>query len=104
MDGHFISYLQQRLHSRRGHHSTPPLAKCRWQRAHALAQLSPSPVVELNRAVAVLQLRHFVLSWGLTTLLLAGRGDQERLHRAVLRFFENWDDLAVRKKKFYKSG
>ncbi len=32
-----------------------------------------------------------------TTLLLAGRGDAARLHRAVLRFFEFWDDLAVRK-------
>ena len=31
------------------------------------------------------------------TLLLAGRGDQERLHRAVLRFFANWDYLAERK-------
>ena len=34
-----------------------------------------------------------------TTLLLAGRGDQERHRRAVLRFFENWDDLAVRKSR-----
>jgi hypothetical protein len=32
-----------------------------------------------------------------TTLLLAGRGDKERLHRAVLRFFTDWDELAVRK-------
>ncbi|HLQ37870.1 MAG TPA: hypothetical protein VK348_08720 [Planctomycetota bacterium] len=31
------------------------------------------------------------------TLMLAGRGDPERLHRAVLRFFEHWDALAVRK-------
>jgi hypothetical protein len=34
-----------------------------------------------------------------TTLLLAGRGDPERHRRAVLRFFENWDDLAVRKSR-----
>lgn len=32
-----------------------------------------------------------------TTLLLAGRGDQERLRRAIERFFAYWDDLAVRK-------
>ena len=32
-----------------------------------------------------------------TTLLLAGRGDAARHRRAVLRFFEHWDDLAVRK-------
>jgi hypothetical protein len=32
-----------------------------------------------------------------TTLMLAGRGDKERLHRAVLRFFADWDELAVRK-------
>lgn len=32
-----------------------------------------------------------------TTLLLAGRGDPERHRRAVHRFFEHWDDLAVRK-------
>ncbi|MGE3171956.1 MAG: prenyltransferase/squalene oxidase repeat-containing protein [Planctomycetota bacterium] len=32
-----------------------------------------------------------------TTLLLAGRGDRERHRRAVHRFFEFWDDLAVRK-------
>ena len=32
-----------------------------------------------------------------STLLLAGRGDQERLHRAVLRFFASWDYLAERK-------
>lgn len=31
------------------------------------------------------------------TLMLGGRGDQDRLHRSVLRFFENWDELAVRK-------
>lgn len=32
-----------------------------------------------------------------STLLLAGRGDQARLERAVRRFFDNWDALAVRK-------
>lgn len=32
-----------------------------------------------------------------STLLLAGRGDPERLRRAVLRFFAYWDDLAIRK-------
>ncbi len=32
-----------------------------------------------------------------TTLMLAGRGDAARLQRAVERFFEHWDDLAVRK-------
>jgi hypothetical protein len=32
-----------------------------------------------------------------TTLLLAGRGDPARLRRAIERFFEHWDDLAVRK-------
>jgi hypothetical protein len=32
-----------------------------------------------------------------TTLLLAGRGDPERLERAVRLFFDHWDDLAVRK-------
>jgi hypothetical protein len=32
-----------------------------------------------------------------TTLLLAGRGDAARHRRAVERFFEHWDDLAVRK-------
>lgn len=32
-----------------------------------------------------------------TTLLLAGRGDPARHRQAVLRFFEHWDDLAVRK-------
>lgn len=33
------------------------------------------------------------------TLLLAGRGDQDRLRRAIERFFTYWDDLAVRKSK-----
>ena len=32
-----------------------------------------------------------------TTLMLAGRGDPERLQRAVDLFFAHWDDLAVRK-------
>lgn len=32
-----------------------------------------------------------------TTLMLAGHGDKERLHRAVERFFADWDELAVRK-------
>lgn len=32
-----------------------------------------------------------------TTLLLAGRGDQERLRRSIDWFFRHWDDLAVRK-------
>ncbi len=32
-----------------------------------------------------------------TTLLLAGRGDERRLARAVQLFFAHWDDLAVRK-------
>lgn len=32
-----------------------------------------------------------------TTLMLAGRGDPERLHAAVELFFAHWDDLAVRK-------
>ncbi|MCA8963463.1 MAG: hypothetical protein H6838_07490 [Planctomycetes bacterium] len=32
-----------------------------------------------------------------TTLLLAGRGDMERLEAAIDRFFAHWDDLAVRK-------
>ena len=32
-----------------------------------------------------------------TTLLLAGRGDEQRLERAVELFFAHWDDLAVRK-------
>jgi hypothetical protein len=32
-----------------------------------------------------------------TTLLLAGRGDPQRLERAVELFFAHWDDLAVRK-------
>jgi hypothetical protein len=32
-----------------------------------------------------------------STLLLAGRGDQARLLRAIERFFSNWDALAVRK-------
>lgn len=32
-----------------------------------------------------------------TTLMLAGRGDPERLERAVELFFAHWDDLAVRK-------
>lgn len=32
-----------------------------------------------------------------TTLMLAGRGDKERLHRAVVRFFADWEELAVRK-------
>jgi hypothetical protein len=34
-----------------------------------------------------------------TTLMLAGRGDADRLVRAVERFFEHWDDLAVRKSR-----
>lgn len=34
-----------------------------------------------------------------TTFLLAGRGDHDRLERAVERFFEHWDDLAVRKSR-----
>lgn len=32
-----------------------------------------------------------------TTLLLAGRGDLDRLEAAIDRFFAHWDDLAVRK-------
>ena len=32
-----------------------------------------------------------------TTLMLAGRGDPQRLLRAVELFFAHWDDLAVRK-------
>jgi hypothetical protein len=32
-----------------------------------------------------------------TTLLLAGRGDAQRLAHAIDRFFAHWDDLAVRK-------
>jgi hypothetical protein len=32
-----------------------------------------------------------------STLLLAGRGDQARLRRAIDRFFLHWEDLAVRK-------
>lgn len=32
-----------------------------------------------------------------STLLLAGRGDLARLQSAIDRFFEHWDDLAVRK-------
>ncbi len=32
-----------------------------------------------------------------TTLKLAGRGDDARLERAVQSFFDNWDELAVRK-------
>lgn len=32
-----------------------------------------------------------------STLLLAGRGDPQRLQQAVERFFAHWDDLAVRK-------
>lgn len=34
-----------------------------------------------------------------TTLKLAGRGDDVRLERAVARFFEHWDALAVRRAK-----
>ena len=34
-----------------------------------------------------------------TTLLLAGRGDAVRLERAVERFFEHWEHLAVRKSR-----
>lgn len=34
-----------------------------------------------------------------TTLLLAGRGDAARHRRSVLRFFEHWDELAVRKSR-----
>ena len=51
----------------------------------------------LGRACILSQREKIVL--GLPSLMLAGRGDPQRLARAVHRFFEDWDELAKRKSK-----